>query len=190
LLVVLGGPISAAQHFSGAQRYDFLDHELALVKQRLAQRRPTLGVCLGAQVIAQALGADVISLGVKEIGFTPLTTLTAQDDSVLAPLADTPVLHWHGDMFTIPEGARCLAGTAVCPHQAFDYQGFALGLQFHLEADHRDIERWLIGHACELELAGIAPQSLREQAARHGAQLEQRARQVFARWLDNNEPRM
>ncbi|HEJ6966548.1 TPA: glutamine amidotransferase [Serratia marcescens] len=190
LLVVLGGPISAAQHFSGAQRYDFLDHELALVKQRLAQRRPTLGVCLGAQVIAQALGADVISLGVKEIGFAPLTTLTAQDDSVLAPLADTPVLHWHGDMFTIPEGARCLAGTAVCQHQAFDYQGFALGLQFHLEADHRDIERWLIGHACELELAGIAPQSLREQAARHGAQLEQRARQVFARWLDNNEPRM
>lgn len=109
---------------------------------------------------------------------------------MLAPLADTPVLHWHGDMFTIPEGARCLAGTAVCPHQAFDYQGFALGLQFHLEADHRDIERWLIGHACELELAGIAPQSLREQAARHGAQLEQRARQVFARWLDNNESRM
>ena len=116
LLVVLGGPISAAQHFSGAQRYDFLDHELALVKQRLAQRRATLGVCLGAQVIAQALGADVISLGVKEIGFAPLTTLTAQDDSVLAPLADTPVLHWHGDMFMIPEGARCLAGTAVCPH--------------------------------------------------------------------------
>lgn len=53
LLVVLGGPISAAQHFSGALRYDFLDHELALVKQRLAQRRPTLGVCLGAQVIAR-----------------------------------------------------------------------------------------------------------------------------------------
>lgn len=189
LLVVLGGPISAARHFSGEQRYDFLDHELALVKQRLAQRRPTLGVCLGAQVIAQALGAEVISLGVKEIGFAPLTTLAAQDDSVLAPLADTPVLHWHGDMFMIPDGARCLAGTAIFPHQAFDYQGFALGLQFHLEADHRDIERWLIGHACELELAGIAPQSLREQATRHGAQLEQRARQVFARWLDNNEPR-
>ena len=72
-----------------------------------AQRRPTLGVCLGAQVIARALGADVISLGVKEIGFAPLTTLAAQDDSPLAPLADTPVLHWHGDMFTIPEGARC-----------------------------------------------------------------------------------
>ncbi|BEM77796.1 GMP synthase [Serratia marcescens] len=190
LLVLLGGPISAARHFSGALRYDFLDHELALVKQRLAQRKPTLGVCLGAQMIAQALGAEVISLGVKEIGFAPLTTLTAQDDSVLAPLADTPVLHWHGDMFMIPDGARCLAGSAVCPHQAFDYQGFALGLQFHLEADHRDIERWLIGHACELELADIAPQSLREQAARHGARLEQRARQVFARWLDNNEPRM
>ena len=92
--------------------------------------------------------------------------------------------------FLIPDGARCLAGTAVCPHQAFDYQGFALGLQFHLEADYRDIERWLIGHACELELVGIAPQTLRDQAARHGAQLEQRARQVFARWLDNNEPRM
>ncbi|MEX0632176.1 hypothetical protein M8494_09620 [Serratia ureilytica] len=76
------------------------------------------------------------------------------------------------------------------PASGLRLSGFALGLQFHLEADHRDIERWLIGHACELELAGIAPQSLREQAARHGVQLEQRARQVFARWLDNNEPRM
>lgn len=126
LLVVLGGPISTAQHFSGEQRYDFLDHEFALVKQRLAQRRPTLGVCLGAQVIAQALGAEVISLGVKEIGFAPLTTPPAEEESVLAPLADTPVLHWHGDMFTIPDGARCLAGTAVCPHQAFDYPGLRL----------------------------------------------------------------
>ncbi|CAI0712824.1 glutamine amidotransferase [Serratia ficaria] len=188
LLVVLGGPISAAQHFSGELRYDFLDHQLALVQQRMARRQATLGVCLGAQVVAQALGADVVSLGVKEIGYAPLT-LAADGDSVLAPLADTPVLHWHGDMFMIPAGARRLAGTAVCPHQAFDYQDFALGLQFHLEADYRDIERWLIGHACELAQAGIDPQDLRDQAERHGPRLEQRARQVFQRWLDKYEQR-
>lgn len=138
--------------------------------------------------MAQALGAGVVSLGVKEIGYAPLT-LAENEDSVLAPLAATPVLHWHGDMFTLPEGATCLASTEVCRYQAFEYQGFALGLQFHLEADHRDIERWLVGHACELELAGIAPQQLREQAARHGAELAQRARQVFVRWLDKNEQR-
>ena len=164
------------------------DHELALVKQRLAQRRPTLGVCLGAQVIAQALGADVISLGVKEIGFAPLTTLAAQDDSPLAPLADTPVLHWHGDMFTIPEGARCLAGTAVCPHQAFDYQGFALGLQFHLEADHRDIERWLIGHACELNWPASRPKACvnRRRATAHSWN-SVRGRCSPAGWIITNQ---
>uniref|UniRef100_A8GEX6 Glutamine amidotransferase class-I n=1 Tax=Serratia proteamaculans (strain 568) TaxID=399741 RepID=A8GEX6_SERP5 len=189
LLVVLGGPISAAQHFAGQQHYAFLNDELALVTQRLQQKRPTLGVCLGAQVMAQALGADVVSLGVKEIGFEPLT-LAEHQDSVLAPLGTTPVLHWHGDMFMIPEGATCLAGTEVCPNQAFEYQDFALGLQFHLEADHQDLERWLVGHACELELAGILPQRLRQQAARHGTELEQRARQVFTRWLDKVEPRM
>jgi GMP synthase (glutamine-hydrolysing) len=188
LLVVLGGPISAAQHFAGQQHYPFLNDELALVTQRLQQKRPTLGVCLGAQVMAQALGADVVSLGVKEIGFEPLT-LAEHEDSVLAPLGTTPVLHWHGDMFMIPEGAICLAGTEVCPNQAFEYQDFALGLQFHLEADHQDLERWLVGHACELELAGILPQRLRQQAARYGTELEQRARQVFSRWLDKIESR-
>lgn len=188
LLVVLGGPISAAQHFAGQQHYPFLNDELALVTQRLQQKRPTLGICLGAQVMAQALGADVISLGVKEIGFEPLT-LAENEDSVLAPLGTTPVLHWHGDMFMVPEGATCLAGTEVCPNQAFEYQDFALGLQFHLEADHHDLERWLVGHACELELAGILPQRLRQQAARYGTELEQCARQVFARWLDKIEPR-
>ncbi|CAI0692826.1 glutamine amidotransferase [Serratia quinivorans] len=189
LLVVLGGPISAAQHFAGQQHYAFLNDELALVTQRLQQKRPTLGVCLGAQVMAQALGADVVSLGVKEIGFEPLT-LAEHEDSVLTPLATTPVLHWHGDMFMIPEGATCLASTEICPNQAFEYQDFALGLQFHLEADHQDLERWLVGHACELELAGILPQRLRQQAARYGTELEQRARQVFTRWLDKIEPRM
>ena len=189
LLVVLGGPISAAQHFAGQQHYAFLNDELALVTQRLQQKRPTLGVCLGAQVMAQALGADVVSLGVKEIGFEPLT-LAAHEDSVLAPLKTTPVLHWHGDMFMIPEGATCLASTEICPNQAFEYQDFALGLQFHLEADHQDLERWLVGHACELELVGIPPQLLRQQAARYGTELEQRARQVFTRWLDKIEPRM
>lgn len=188
LLVVLGGPISAAQHFAGQQHYPFLNDELALVTQRLQQKRPTLGICFGAQVMAQALGADVISLGVKEIGFAPLT-LTTHEDSVLAPLGATPVLHWHGDMFMIPEGATCLAGTEICPNQAFEYQDFALGLQFHLEADHRDIERWLVGHSCELGLAGVIPQRLRQQAARYGTELEQRARQVFAQWLDKIEPR-
>ncbi|SMB36288.1 Glutamine amidotransferase class-I [Serratia proteamaculans] len=188
LLVVLGGPISAAQHFAGQQHYAFLNDELALVTHRLQQKRPTLGICLGAQVMAQALGAEVVSLGVKEIGFESLT-LAEHKDSVLAPLGTTPVLHWHGDMFMIPEGATCLAGTEVCPNQAFEYQDFALGLQFHLEADHRDLERWLVGHACELELAGILPQRLRQQASRYGTELEQRARQVFARWLDKIEPR-
>ncbi|MBJ2064814.1 glutamine amidotransferase [Serratia odorifera] len=188
LLVILGGPVSGASHFAGQHDHDFLNHELTLASQRLQQRRPTLGVCLGAQVMAKALGAEVVSLGIKEIGYAPLS-LASGEHNLLAPLADTPVLHWHGDMFMIPEGAQCLASTAACRHQAFSYQDFALGLQFHLEADRHDLERWLIGHACELDLAGIAPQHIRDQATQYGVELERRAQQVFTRWLDIIEKR-
>lgn len=185
LLVVLGGPIGAFDEAA----YPFLADELALVRRRLGSQRPLLGICLGAQLIARALGAPVAPMGVKEIGFAPLALTAAGHDSPLAALGDVPVLHWHGDQFGIPSGAQCLAGTATCPHQGFALGPQVLGLQCHLEADPRAIERWLVGHACELAQAGVDPRALRAEARALQARLPAAAGAVFTRWLDGLEPR-
>ncbi|ODU58835.1 MAG: glutamine amidotransferase [Comamonadaceae bacterium SCN 68-20] len=185
LLVVLGGPIGAFDEAA----YPFLSDELALVRRRLGSQQPLLGICLGAQLIARALGAPVAPMGVKEIGFAPLALTAAGHDSPLAALGDVPVLHWHGDQFGIPPGAQCLAGTATCPHQGFALGPQVLGLQCHLEADPRAIERWLVGHAYELAQAGVDPRALRAEARALQARLPAAAGAVFTRWLDGLAPR-
>lgn len=181
LLVLLGGPIGA---FDDAV-YPYLAGVLQWVEQRLASGRKLLGVCLGAQLIARAMGGQVRPMGVKEIGYAPLTLTAAGRTSVLAPLhASIPVLHWHGDQFEIPPGATHLAASAVCPHQAFAVGNAVLALQFHLEADPRQIEAWLVGHCAELHGAGIDPRALRSQAAELRAGEVLLCQQLFADWLD------
>lgn len=179
LLVVLGGPIGVYE----TEAYPFLAAEREAVAARLREGRPTLGVCLGAQLVAAALGADVLATGRKEIGYAPLTLTAEGRDSVLAPLDGVRVLHWHGDQFAIPEGAVRLAETPGFPNQAFAIGSHVLGLQFHLEADHTQIERWLVGHAHELASAGIDPNGIRSDAAAYGPALAEAARRTFDRWL-------
>ena len=182
LLVVLGGPIGADDD----ALYPYLKDELALIQRRLAARRPLLGICLGAQLMARALGAPVrpMAHGRKEIGFAPLTLTDAGRDSALAPLAlGQPVLHWHGDQFEIPAGCASLATTPPCPHQAFAVEHFALGLQFHLESDPARLEQWLIGHAGELAQARIPLDALRRDALAHGPALRAALGEVMDRWM-------
>lgn len=183
LLVVLGGPIGAFDD----EAYPFLAGELRLIERRLASGRPLLGICLGAQLAARALGTRVGPMGYKEIGFGELVLTPEGRASVLAPLAGVPVLHWHGDRFELPAGSRLLAGTEACAQQAFALGDAVLGLQFHLEADADRIERWLVGHCCELGQAGIDPRMLRAQAQRHGAALKAAARRAIGDWLDRLE---
>jgi GMP synthase (glutamine-hydrolysing) len=182
LLVVLGGPIGVYEQ----DLYPFLTDELRLIERRLAAGRPLLGVCLGAQLIAHALGARVYPGKTKEIGFAPVALTDAGGGSALAPLnPDVAVLHWHGDTFDLPAGAVRLASTGLTPNQAFAAGDAVLGLQFHAEVDWREIERWLVGHAHEIaSVPGLAVTALREDARRLGPPLMQAGRRVFEAWLD------
>lgn len=180
VLIILGGPIGAFDDGS----YPFLMDELELIRQRLASGKPILGICLGAQLIARALGAGVAAMGCKEIGFAPITLTEAGKTSALAPLAKgTPVLHWHGDQFEIPAHASLLAATETCPHQAFSLGDQVLALQFHIEVPPQALEAWLVGHASELHQQRIDPRELRAQAQRLGDAGVQVARAVFTNWL-------
>jgi GMP synthase (glutamine-hydrolysing) len=181
LLVVLGGPIGAYDD----ALYPYLADELAFIQQRLQLQQPILGICLGAQLMARALGAAVAPMGHKEIGFAPLTLTSAGQQSVLKSLnTDVAVLHWHGDQFALPQGCHSLATTPLCPYQAFALGHYALALQFHLEVDIQRLEQWLIGHSAELNQAGINPHTLRQQAQIHESALTQAASQVLSAWLN------
>lgn len=181
LLIVLGGPIGA----NDLHRYPFLGAETALLGQRLAESRPTLGICLGAQLMARALGARVYPAARREIGYGPLALTAAGKASPLRHVDGSlaHVLHWHGDTFDLPAGAEWLASTPDCPHQAFGIGARVLALQFHVEAEASSLERWLVGHTLELGLAGIEPDELREQARRHGPALERQAALLWDEWL-------
>lgn len=179
LLVVLGGPIGAEED----ERYPFLAEELQLIRARLAATQPLLGICLGAQLIARALGARVRPMARKEIDFAPITLTPQGAQSPLAGLGSQPVLHWHGDQFELPPGVASLATTAACPHQAFQVGAHTLAWQFHLEVDPARIEQWLVGHTAELAAAGVPTQALRDDAARHGPGLQRALEGVMQRWL-------
>lgn len=182
LLVVLGGPIGVYEQ----ETYPWLHAEIALVKARLAARRPTLGICLGAQLMAAALGARVFPGGNgKEIGWSALAAGTSSAAAMLAPLfaPGVQVLHWHGDTFDLPVGVEHLASTAQYPNQAFAVGDFALALQFHPEVTATDLERWYIGHAAELSQARIAVTHLRQQGQAFAAKLESAAHELWTRWL-------
>ncbi len=181
LLVILGGPIGVYEEAD----YPWLTPETALIRARLDARKPTLGICLGAQLMAKALGARVYPGRAKEIGWAPLTLTEDGRRSALAPIDGMPVLHWHGDTFDLPNDAVRLAFTEVTPNQAFAIGDHALGLQFHLEARGQNLERWFVGHTVEIGATpGVSVQALRRDAARYSPALERSGRLALRAWLD------
>ncbi len=181
LLVVLGGPIGADQD----DLYPFLRDELQTLETRLSAQRPTLGVCLGAQLMARALGSRIYPAPAKEIGFAPLTPTAAGTRSPLSALAaaEWQVLHWHGDTFDLPTDATHLAATDICANQAFALGDHALGLQFHMETPPHALEHWLIGHCFELMAGKIDIPALRASAHRLGTQVSTAGAHALRLWL-------
>jgi GMP synthase (glutamine-hydrolysing) len=184
LLVVLGGPIGVYDD----QDYPFLIDEIACIRERLAARKPILGICLGAQLMAAALCARVYpGQQGAEIGWSPLeAALNADIPAWFAPLLAPGVFvfHWHGDTFDLPHGSLSLAKSKMYENQAFAIGNFALGLQFHPEVSAAGLESWYVGHASELHHAGIAAVSLRHEAQEYAAALEEAAARFWKLWLD------
>jgi len=181
LLVVLGGPIGVGD----AEAYPFLTPELRLIERRLTQDRPLLGICLGSQLMASALGSRVYPGGTKEIGWGQLQLTDAGMASCLAPLADPDamVLHWHGDTFDLPDGATRLASSPLYENQAFAHGRNTLALQFHIEADPARLEEWYVGHTSELGAAGISVKALRAATAQVANRVGAQAERIFDCWL-------
>ncbi len=177
LLVVLGGPIGVYQE----REYPFLTEELRLIGARLDAGLPTLGICLGAQLMAKAAGAD-IRPGVTEIGLAPIRLTVEGKASCLEPFASSPLAwHWHSDACDLPAGAERLAYTPSCDNQAFAFGRHALAFQFHPEFDPARIEDWLTGHAMELKAHKMEVTVLRQAMSRYRG--ERRGVKVISEWL-------
>lgn len=166
-LIVLGGPMSAVE----TSQYPFLSDEVRYLRQMMALNKPVLGVCLGAQLMARALGARTYRNHVKEIGWHEVELLpAARNDPLFSGAADPmPVFQWHGDTFDLPLGVEHLARSPLCKHQAFRF-GNAWAVQFHAEITAEIIEQWLTAE----EFAGDCAEIGADRVAEIRAQLEKR----------------
>ena len=183
-LVVLGGPMNV----DDLERYPHLAIEVELIRQAIEQGIPVLGICLGAQLIAKALGARVHANGGKEIGWYDVSlTSAAKDDPLFRDFGEVEkIFQWHGDVFELPAGAVHLATSQRCSHQAFRYGTNVYGLQFHLEVDERLIERWLSvpAHCVELDEEHIEPAIIRHETTQYLSRAHAMSEQVFGRFID------
>ena len=178
LLVVMGGPISV----NDVDRFPYLADEVEVIRHRIEHGLPTLGICLGAQLIARALGAAVAPMASPEIGWRPLTLTDVGATSPLRHLAG-PVLHWHGEMFELPAGCPSLASTPACANQAFMVEHHTLALQFHIEVGPGDLEHWLVGHVHELDHHDISVPNLRDDTRSYSRTAIAEGRQLLSTWL-------
>jgi GMP synthase (glutamine-hydrolysing) len=181
ILAVLGGPIGVYED----DKYPFIRDELRLLRERLTSRLPTLGLCLGSQMIAQALGARVHPGRAKEIGWAPISLTPEGRNGPLKHLENVPVLHWHGDTFPLPAGAIRLASTAITENQAFALGPNVLALQFHPEVKAEGFERWLIGHTLELATNKTPTvHDLRDDTKTWAAECGVRGQRMLLDWLE------
>jgi GMP synthase (glutamine-hydrolysing) len=154
---IMGGPMGVYE----ADRYPFLSAELAAIQQAVRIGTPVLGICLGSELLAAALGASVRLNPVgKEIGWRPISPLTeaASDPIFCSFRGEEVVLHWHSDIFELPEGAVALAASSMTPCQAFRWGPTAWGMLFHVEADLTLVQEWLNHPTMRDEAAAIDPQ--------------------------------
>lgn len=175
LLIIMGGPMSVNDEVT----LPWLAPEKAFVKSAIQAGKRVFGVCLGAQMIASAMGARVYRNRVKEIGWLPVKSTNAVGDDLFRFPRSIDVFHWHGETFDLPSGAIRLASSEACPNQAFQLGRSVIGLQFHLEttpecarllvencrADLRPITRYV---QSEVDILSVDPERYRAANALMG----------------------
>jgi len=186
-LVILGGPMNTDQE----QQYPHLTEEIRKIEQALKIDIPVLGICLGAQLIARALGAKVGRNPQREIGWKEVfLTEEGRGDPVLKNFAaNEKIFHWHGDQFEIPKGAVHLAYSQLCENQAFRVGNKIYGFQFHLEVDEPMVERWLQVPERIEELHSISGnnevQTILKETNQNISRLKELSSQTFGAFIRN-----
>ena len=180
-LLVMGGPMGVYEQ----DRYPFLSDEIALIRDALRAEKPVLGVCLGSQLVAAALGAKVAPAR-KEIGWHPIALTDAAAEDTLWRGVDRSIVvfHWHGDAFEVPPGAVLLASSEVTPYQAFRHGRSAYGLLFHMEMDESMVRAMVESFGDELEEAGADREQVLARAPDAVRAMRRVGSLVFDRWAD------
>ncbi len=185
-VIVMGGSISANDsHLS------FIADEIQLLKQAIKIDLPVLGVCLGAQLLARAAGAQVVVSPVRELGWFPVNKTSCSNEDPLFRNMDgngLMVFQWHGETFTLPDAATLVATHPDVPHQAFRIGSSQYGLQFHVEADQATIQSWIDAGASEREYlgkSGVA--TLLVEGRENLASAQKFCTEIVNRWLSITE---
>jgi GMP synthase (glutamine-hydrolysing) len=181
LLIMMGGPMGVYEQ----EQYPWIACQLKRLARRLEADRPTLGVCFGAQMMAEAMGGKVFAGPSSEVGFHPVTLHEGGATGPLRHVADVPVLHWHGDTFTLPDNVELLASSPLYAHQAFRRGNNILALQFHAEMglDPR-IEAWIEGGQGAMARAGTTEARLRADHDALGPGAVAAGQAMIAEWLE------
>ena len=176
-LIFMGGPMSVNDPLP------YLAWEMQAIREAAGRGQPVLGICLGSQLIAKAMGAQVYRNPEKEIGWFDIRlTDAAAEDAVLGGMpASAPVFHWHGETFDLPHGACLLASSERCRNQAFRLGETMYGLQFHLEVTPAMIADWCGQDANSNDVKELNGPV---DAERNAAGMERMSTSVFGRWCD------
>jgi GMP synthase (glutamine-hydrolysing) len=179
-LVVMGGP----QGVYEADRYPFLRDEMRLIERAVALSKPVLGVCLGSQLLAAALGSEVRPGPSKEIGWAKvrLTEAALRDPLFKGIESSFTAFHWHGDVFTLPPSGVSLARSEKTEHQAFRYGAAAYGVLFHIEMTAALVAGMLSAFGDEARAAGVEPDAIVRGCDDNLPALVARGKDVFASW--------
>jgi len=179
-LVVMGGPQTVYQ----PDRYPYLRDELRLIEHALKENKPILGICLGSQLLAAALGAKVYRNTEREIGWYPIRlSAAAKDDRLMHGLAtDFMATHWHSDIFDLPAGATALALSDKTLVQGFRYSEKAYGLLFHAEMSADILAALIAEFGDGLKRVGIEGDAILADAPKHLPQLNRIGETIFSRW--------
>jgi len=185
-LIILGGPMNVDE----IDQYPNLLTEVEIIKEAVTKGLPILGICLGSQLLAKALGAKVNKNREKEIGWYEVSpTSDGKDDPLISSFSkEEKIFQWHGDTFDLPDGAQLLASSPLCRNQAFRYGDNVYGFQFHLEVDKPMIERWLNVPENKKEIEDldgkIDPDLIRAETPEHISRLNDLSNSVFGNFID------